>query len=255
MIVLVGHGYIGSAVADELDKRNIDFEWVSHTYPRLFNIDCVINCAGFTGSPTVDACETYKQETINGNVVFPLKLEMMYPDTPIIHISSGCIYNGYKTGGWTETDRPNFDFNNGSFYSGSKALEQKLLMPFMDKSYLFRIRMPFRKEDHPKNYLTKLKTYKKLINYENSLTNVDDLVDVIIEFAQNKHPFGIYNVCNKGSLTTNQICDILGIDAKWFTEEEFKNATVAPRSNCTLNVDKLYKIYPIRTLEEAIREI
>ena len=42
----------------------------------------------------------------------------------LAQISSGCIYNGYEKR-FTEEDEPNFTFNNGSFYSGSKALCEK----------------------------------------------------------------------------------------------------------------------------------
>jgi 3,5-epimerase/4-reductase len=251
-VILIGHGYIGNAIKKELEAQNIDYTWIRHTDPIPAGKRSIINASGFTGVPNVDACEIYKQETINGNVLYPLFLEQT-EKCPIVHISSGCVYTGYDKQ-YTEEDDPNFNFSNGSFYSGSKVLEQKLLEPYMHKSYLLRIRMPFSDDDNPKNLFSKLARYEKLIDYENSLSYVPDVAKVAVEFA-NKYktiPKGLYNVCNPGSTTTKRLADLLGFNKPWFTKEEFKSAVVAPRSNCVLNVDKLQNVFPIQTLESAL---
>jgi UDP-glucose 4,6-dehydratase len=253
MITLIGHGYIGEHISKELTNQNIPHNWIHHTDKIPSGTTAIINAAGYTGSPNVDACEIYKQETINGNVLFPVQLEMKNRSIPIVHISSGCVYTGYKHGGWLETDEPNFDFNNGSFYSGSKALEQSLLQPYMNKSYLLRIRMPFGDNHHPKNFLSKLHTYEKLIDFTNSLSYVNDVAKIAIHFVATLPTPGIYNVCNPGQKSTKEIADMLGLDKSWFTEEEFKQATTAPRSNCVMNTDKLQSVYPIQSIDDALR--
>ena len=252
MITLIGHGYVGKHIKKELEDRDIHHEWVTHDQPVSAGTTAIINAAGYTGSPNVDACEQYKQETIDGNVVFPLQLEAANPVTPIVHITSGCVYTGYKPGGWTEEDDPNFDFNNGSFYSGSKALFQTLMAPYLDKSYLLRIRMPFGDEHEPKNIFTKLSNYQKLIDHENSFSYVVDVAKVAVYFALNKPASGIYNVCNPGSATTKQVAEKLELDKEWFTRDEFKAATVAPRSNCVMNVEKLFSVFPIQHISDAL---
>jgi len=252
MITLIGHGYVGRHIKKELEQQNIHHEWISHNQTVPAGTTAIINAAGYTGSPDVDACEQYKQETINGNVVFPLHLETANLFIPIVHITSGCVYTGYKASGWTEEDAPNFDFNNGSFYSGSKALLQTLMAPYLDKSYLLRIRMPFGDENEPKNIFTKLSNYQKLIDYKNSFSYVVDVARVAVYFALNKPAGGIYNVCNPGSATTKQVADKLGLEKEWFTKEEFKAATVAPRSNCVMNVDKLFSVFPIQHINDAL---
>lgn len=256
MITLIGHGYIGNQIARELIDQKIPYRWLTHyDYGSMKEgTTAVINAAGYTGSPNVDACEIHRQETVDGNVIFPLWLENQFgPRIPVIHISSGCVYTGYKDDGWTEDDFPNFDFNNGSFYSGSKALAQNLLAPYlMNKSYLLRIRMPFGNTKHPKNFLTKLENYERLIDYRNSLSYTIDVARVAVHFAVNKPEPGIYNVCNPGSSTTRRIADQMGLDKSWFTEDEFKQATRAPRSNCVLNTDKLQKVFPIQSVESAL---
>ena len=68
----------------------------------------------------------------------------------------------------------------------------------------------------------------------------------------NKPVGGIYNVCNPGSVTTKQVADKLELDKEWFTRDEFKTATVAPRSNCVMNVEKLFTVFPIQHVNDAL---
>lgn len=255
MITLIGHGYIGAAIARHLCNSGLTFNWITHTTPLPPGTTSVINAAGYTGSPNVDACEIHKEDTIAGNVVWPLQLERACPDIPVVHISSGCIYTGYKDGGWLETDKPNFSFDNGSFYSGSKALGQELLEPYLQKSYLLRIRMPFGDVHHPKNFLTKMVKYRKLVSYENSLSHIDDVAGFAVYCTSgDRPPPGIYNLCNPGSSNAREIIGLMGIQKEWFTEEEFMAAVDAPRSNCVLNVDKLVDTwYPVQSLNLRLR--
>lgn len=253
MITLIGHGYVGTYLHNFFIKNEIDHEWISHTENISEKSNFIVNAAGYTGSPNVDSCEVHKQECIEGNVIFPLELERK-SKVPIIHITSGCVYTGYKDGGWLENDPPNFDFNNGSFYSGTKNLSQGLLNPYLNRSYLLRIRMPFTEYDDPKNFLTKLKTYSKLIDFRNSLTYVKDLAEFVKYILQNSPEPGIYNVCNPGSVTTKEVADLMGLKKEWFTEEEFKDSVTAPRSNCVLNTSKIENLFPIRSVKDALSD-
>ena len=254
MITLIGHGYVGEHIQRELAGRGSAYTWITHNEAIPAGTEVIINAAGYTGSPNVDACEIYKQETINGNVVFPVQLEIDNPTIPIVHISSGCVYTGYKEGGWAEADEPNFTFNNGSFYSGSKSLEQQLLNPYMNKSYLLRIRMPFGDYDHPKNFLTKMKRYARLISYDNSLSYMPDVARFAVECATQEIKPGIYNVSNPGSSNAREIVAMMGIEKEFFTEEEFQQAVVAPRSNCVLNTDKLEATTPMQDVQSALTQ-
>ena len=250
MIVLIGHGYVGKHIACELESQKLEYQWISHR-DTIPSCDVIINAAGYTGSPNVDACEIHKQETIDGNVLWPVKLELSHPNTPIVHISSGCVYGGYEKV-FTEDDTPNFDFNNGSFYSGSKALGQKLLEPYMHKSYLLRIRMPFGDYDDPKNFLTKMKNYEKLVSYDNSLSYMPDVARFAVLCATSPIFTGIYNVCNPGHSNAHEIVKMMGIDKEFYTEEEFKHAVKAPRSNCILATNKISLVYNIQDVKTAL---
>ena len=250
MITLVGHGYVGQCVAERLKELNLAFMWVRHTQ-RFTPSGPVINAAGYIGSPNVDACEEHKEETLEGNVSWPLLLEKK-SDFPIVHISSGCIYNGYKEGGWTETDHPNF---TASHYSLSKVLGQKALEPYLDRSYLLRMRMPFGLKEHSKNLLTKFANYSKLIDGLNSLSRVEDVARVAVHFARNLPTPGIYNLVNPGFITAREIVEMMGLKKDWFTKEEFEAAIKAPRSFCTLNSDKLQAVFPLDDVRTALKEV
>lgn len=254
MFALIGHGYVGQKIKRSLELQKVPHFWLTHSDPIPPNTRAIINAAGFTGRPNVDACEIYKQETIDGNVIYPVRLEQANPDVPIIHISSGCVYDGYVDHGYTELDPPNFTFNNGSFYSGSKALAQELLMPYMNKSYLLRIRLPFCSEHTQKNLLTKYENYAKLINCRNSLSCMEEIANLTVYFGMNLPKPGIYNACNPGSMTTREIVDIMGLDKEYFTDAEFQSVIKTPRSNCVLNVDKICNVYPLRDIRAAMVE-
>lgn len=111
MIVLLGAtGYIGEAFARELRRRGLSFAALSRKemdytrfevfleYLRRTRPEFVINAAGYTGKPNVDACETARAETLQGNTLFPAMLAhaCAVADTPWGHVSSGCIYSGAK---------------------------------------------------------------------------------------------------------------------------------------------------------------
>src|SRR6478609_6807514 len=62
--------------------------------------DVVVNCAGKTGRPNVDWCEDHKPETLRANVTGALIVleECLARGAYLVHLSSGCIYEGDKGG-------------------------------------------------------------------------------------------------------------------------------------------------------------
>ena len=249
MITLIGHGYIGVEVA----KRLKSFNWITHLDQIPSNTEFIINATGYVGHPNFDAVENNKSLCMNANVVFPLELEKR-TKLPILHITSGCIYTGYKQNGWSEYDKPNFDFDVGNFYSGCKILLEQLIEPYLSKSYVFRIRMPFASSKNNKNLLTKYEQYSKLINSENTITQIEEIVDCLQYFVKERPDYGIYNACNPGSITTKEIVEMLGVEKQFMTEKEFEKISPSRRSNCILNVSKLNAIYKLRPVKEALSQ-
>jgi dTDP-4-dehydrorhamnose reductase len=283
MILILGStGYVGQAYAAYFTSRNIAFAGPSrkdldYTHPEILTRylretrpEFVLNVAGYTGKPNVDACETDKANCVAGNVVLPgvVRAACAGVGIPWGHVSSGCIFSLTRPDGkgFRETDAPNFSFrqNHCSFYSGTKALGEEILgygeappvagvpqWTFKDGSpegYIWRLRIPFDNRDNPRNYLTKLLRYDSLLDATNSLSQLHEFVRATYECWEKRIPFGIYNVTNPGHVTTREVVAALlkiGVSTKTFRffkdESEFMRlAAKTPRSNCVLDTDKLH---------------
>ena len=262
--LLGGSGYVGAAYQALLTHkglafRNIrraDFDYTDRdalaALLRREKPSFLINAAGYTGKPNVDACELHKSECLMGNAVLPGTIAQACADAgvPWGHVSSGCIYTGKNAdgSGFSETDTPNFTFrtNHCSFYSGTKALGEEVLAG-APSVYIWRLRIPFNQVDGPRNYLSKLMRYASLLNAENSISQLDEFVAATFACWEKRVPFGTYNVTNPGHLTTREVVGLIkktGVsdkDFKFFTDEaEFmRTAAKTPRSNCVMDSRKL----------------
>jgi UDP-glucose 4,6-dehydratase len=231
-------------------------------------ISFVINVAGHTGKPNVDACELAKAECLSGNAVLPGIIREVCEDLKIPwgHVSSGCIYSGRRSDGdgWAEDDEPNFSFRSPpcSFYSGTKALGEEVLEG-AESCYIWRLRIPFNEERNPRNYLQKLLNYDSLLEAENSVSHLEEFVEKCVECFEKGVEPGIYNMTNPGSVTTSQVTEWMreeGATSKQFKffedEEQFMTkAAKTPRSNCVLDTTKAEKAgIGMRPVEEAMRE-
>lgn len=279
IVILGGSGYIGTAYRRYLEAEGVEYASLSraeldYTEPELLagylkerGAELVINAAGYTGKPNVDACERDKARCLAGNAVLPgLVAEACEAaGVPWGHVSSGCIYSGRRSDGegFTEEDEPNFSFRKGpcSFYSGSKALGEEVLAG-RDGVYVWRLRIPFDHMDHPRNYLTKLMRYERLLDVENSVTHLGDFVRATLECAEKGVAFGVYNVTNPGSITTREVVGLIqesgvcGREPEFFESEEafMREAVITPRSNCVLDCSKLTAAgIEMRPVREAIR--
>ena len=244
MVLLLGaNGYIGSQFQKHLDERRIPWETVSHTqidYTKADELEqllddrqpsFVINCAGYTGKPNVDACEEKSNQGTCTylNAIFPtiLRMECERKEIEWLHVSSGCIYAGgtiynsvtrdlrpyaYDPGaisGFKEDVPPNFSFTKPpcSFYSGTKALGEAALSG--GNGYVCRLRIPFNSTPDPRNYITKLLKYDKYYDNVNSISHTDDFVTACLNLMESDAPHGIYNVVNPGYITTKKVLNMM----------------------------------------------
>jgi len=280
MIILFGSsGYIGSEFKRQLEELKLPFFCWSNSSKTTFAdlekwynksdpiIDMAINAAGYTGKPNVDACELNKEDTLNGNVLWPQILTdwCILHDISLGHVSSGCIYQGRRDDGkpFTEKDEPNFTWskNNGSFYSGTKAIGETVVKKW-EKSYIWRLRIPFEENNNSRNYISKLLKYEKLLQAENSISNKQEFVSACIQSFTKKIPYGIYNVTNIGYITTDNIVAKLKntiAKDKNFTligeEELYAGFANAKRSNCVIDNTKLLSTgIKMKNVEDALNE-
>ncbi len=301
MVVLLGaSGYVGGRFTRFFRNQRVDFfgpsrAEIDYTQPEVLRKllkekrpDFVINAAGFTGKPNVDACEVQRAETIFGNVVVPLRIGEVCAELGIRwgHVSSGCIYQGDKgvdsngrVLGFCEEDAPNFCFEHRpcSFYSGSKAHAEEWLLKQQPASdvYIWRMRVPFDSHDSARNYLSKLMRYQTLLNVRNSLSHLDDYVEACWQTMTRNLPTGVYNLTNPGSVMTEEVVALIrregesrlgrreregaGTMLKEFcffeSLESFMKIVKTPRSNCVLDTSKAERYgLPMRPIEQALRE-
>jgi dTDP-4-dehydrorhamnose reductase len=265
--LLGGTGYVGQEFQAQLRARGIAYKNISryefdYNEPnRLYNAlsidkpEFLINCAGYTGKPNVDACELDKANCLRGNAVLPgiIADACKKLNIPWGHVSSGCIYTSsghvWRSNGWTEEDKPNFTFRSKggcSWYSGTKGLGEEVLAGY-DNVYIWRLRIPFNNINSPRNYLSKLMNYNTLLDATNSLSDLNEFVSACLDSYLNKLPYGIYNVTNPGKVTTKEVIELINkykiVDKefKFFKDEsEFmKVAAKTPRSNCVLDSSKI----------------
>jgi UDP-glucose 4,6-dehydratase len=278
ILILGSNGFVGNNFNKFLQNKNCEVEAINRNdcdflnkdafFKLLKNINAnyIINCAGYTGKPNVDACEANKESCWQGNVTLAKYLsDICYTlNTRYIQVSSGCIYAGTKGKyGFSEDDEPNFCFDHQpcSYYSGTKAVMEDLLKKDHN-AYLCRLRIPFNHVSSSKNYITKLINYDTLLNAENSLTNVDDFLEACYYLITKGCDTGIYNITNTGSMTTKEVTKLINkyITDKKFSffknEEEFYSiAAQTPRSNCVLNNAKLRKTgFNIKSIEDSMKE-
>ncbi|MBS0662653.1 MAG: sugar nucleotide-binding protein [Verrucomicrobia bacterium] len=262
--LLGGSGYVGQAYQALLTRKGVPFRNVRRADLDYSNLEVLtaalrrdrpeflINAAGYTGKPNVDACELHKAECLMGNAVLPgtIAQACQAAGVPWGHVSSGCIYTGARPdgSGFTEEDAPNFTFrqDNCSFYSGTKALGEEVLAG-QSNLYVWRLRIPFNEVDNPRNYLTKLMRYARLLEATNSISQLDEFVASTFACWEKHIPFGTYNVTNPGAITTREVVALIeqtGVHPKKYeffaSESDFmKVAAKTPRSNCVMDSAKL----------------
>ncbi|BFZ62484.1 hypothetical protein YB2330_003578 [Saitoella coloradoensis] len=257
-LVFGPNGWIGGILVDMLHRQG---KHVDASLARLQDREAVLadlkryapthvlNCAGVTGRPNVDWCESNKQATIRSNVIGALNLADCCYVSGNIHMTNfatGCIYkydDAHPMGsgrGFKETDPANFA---ESFYSETKAIVETLMQNY-DNVLTLRLRMPVSDDLHPRNFVTKITKYERVVDIPNSNTLLHDLLPCAILLAR-ESVTGIYNFTNPGAISHNEVLSLykkyMDPDFTWknFSLEEQAKVIKAGRSNCELDTTKL----------------
>lgn len=190
--------FAGARISDcDITKRDEVLRVVQGISPEV-----VINAAGKTN---LEWCRDNKLESTLVNASGPLNVfdACKKAGAYFVHIGSGCIFEGQGSDGkgFREEDKP----DPRCFYSYTKALADELLLKEeYDKLLILRIRQPFSGSPHPRNLITKVISYARLITSPNSLTYMPDLVGAAMHLIKSGQR-GIFNVCNEGGLSPYEI--------------------------------------------------
>lgn len=102
---------------------------------------------------------------------------------------------------------------------------------------------------NPRNFITKISRYEKVVNIPNSMTILDELLPISVEMAK-RNLTGIWNFTNPGVVSHNEVLEMyreyIDPSFKWtnFNLEEQAKVIVAPRSNNELDTSKLSTEFP-----------
>ncbi len=265
-------GYLGSHFVTYFKQKNwevftdrVDIRDLSLIEKALDKTtpDVVLNCAGITGTPNVDWCETHKESAalinINGalNLASACNLRNIY----FAHVGSGCVYegDGGRKNGFLETDEPNF---SGSFYSRTKAVSEKMISDITNnKALQLRVRIPIEGISHVKNVIDKLLKYEKVASIPNSFTIVEDFIPASYQLIEQQQK-GIFNMTNVGWMdhkflmeTYREIVDS-SKEFEYMGEAGLAAVTCAARSNCILDASKRENLgISMPNIKERIPEI
>ncbi|KAG9606219.1 NAD(P)-binding protein, partial [Aureobasidium melanogenum] len=229
----------------------------------------VINCAGVRGLHNADWCEDHKVETMRSNVLGALNVvDVCFQlGIHITHIGSACIYTveGDETTGdrspFTETDEP---FFQGCWYGRSRLLSE-LSIRHYPNLLLLRVRIPISADLHPKNHITKLLKYEKIVDLTGSGTVLQNLIPAAIILLDNGET-GTYNWVTPGEISNVELMELakktIRPDLKWqtFKVEDMLAKLKAPRAICIMDSSKLKKKcleygYRIKPRREALEEV
>jgi 3,5-epimerase/4-reductase len=204
-------------------------------------------------------------ENINDNLFSPIVLAEICKKNNIhfTYLGTGCIFNyddehffGDDSRGFKEEALPNFV---GSSYSIVKGYTDRLMQLLYNESSLnLRIRMPITDEINYRNFITKITNYKKICSIPNSMSVLDELLPLLIEYAL-KNKVGTYNFTNPGLITHNEILEmykeIVDTNFTWenFTIEEQNEVLASKRSNNCLDTTKLVEESEISNIKQSVK--
>ena len=285
VLVFGGNGWIGSKVVKLLQKSNTtviksscradDVNAIQKEIADIGNVTHIMSFIGRTHGTynnevigTIDYLEKPGKlvDNMRDNLFSPIGLAELSKKNNIhfTYLGTGCIFEyddehlfGDQETGFLESDLPNFV---GSSYSIVKGYTDRLMqLLYSDTTLNARIRMPITDEqDSPRNFITKITSYKKVCSIPNSMTVLDELLPALIELAL-KGEVGTINLTNPGLISHNEILtmykEIVDPNFTWenFSVEEQNQILASKRSNNCLNTDKLSHLHSVLPIKESVR--
>lgn len=270
--LVYGHkGWIGSMICSKIEG---DHEIIK-TDTRVDNVEdvkkdlnthkpdrvmCFIGRTYGGNINNIDYLEDHLYENVRDNIFSPviLALECQKRNIHLTYLGTGCIFsyqNDKKI--FKEEDNPNFF---GSAYSIVKGFTDRIMKELEETVLNLRIRMPITSDFHKRNFITKIISYKNICSIPNSMTVLDDFISIIIDMSVKKYT-GTFNICNKGTISHNEILNMykehINQNHTWnnITQEEQRQLLKSERSNNELDTSKLGQLYEIPDIHTSVKNI
>jgi 3,5-epimerase/4-reductase len=261
-ILIIGPGFIGTRIHEGIPSV-LSSTMITSIKDAAAEIDrqkpdVLINCIGFTGGRNVDGCEDDPDATLSANTFVPLMLAEACARKKVkfVHISSGCIYHyDYQKDAPLQEDRvPDF-FE--LYYSRTKIYTERSLESMAGKYGILipRIRIPLDNRRHPRNILTKLLSFPKVIDIPNSITYLPDMLAALSHLIE-RDAWGVYNVVNKNGLRYSELLDVYRKYVPDFSYTTIPHTELqAVRTNLLLSTQKLQESgFKVRAIQEVLEE-
>lgn len=264
-VLIIGAGFLGNRFFESLEDAALTDRWIDTVKDVEDELEAhqpeyVLNCAGITGVPNVDWCDSHQVETFKGNTILPLTIAeaCQKHGVHLTHLGSGCIYYGPSPDpkGWKESD-----FANPSVAYTRSKYAADLALSTLPNVAIARIRMPIDVKPGPRNLIDKLASYPKIVDVENSVTVVEDLLSVVSQLMESRAE-GIFHVTNPGTMKHRDLIALYEelVDpnhvCEWITEDELvhQGLVVKKRSNCVLQ-SRLSEVgIAMRPIDVALRD-
>lgn len=265
-VLIFGRGFVGTKMQAALEDSVLDPADIADVAQvrramEEHTPDAVLNCAGKTGTPNIDWCETNQFVTYRSNTLGPLVLaeECAARKIHLVHLGTGCVFYGASPDpqGWLEEDFAN---PSGVYYRSKYAAD--LLLAKLPDVAIVRLRMPIDSEPSPKNLIDKLSHYSKVLEAENSVTVIDDLITATKAILAQRAT-GIFHAVNPGVMRNRRLIELYTelVDPthanEWITNEQIlaQGLVKSARPNCLLQDTRLPAIgIHLRPIEEALRD-
>jgi len=219
-IIIVGRGQVGTALRDTLSEHDIH-NWTKDIDDLLsqdilaIKPDAIINAAGKTD---LKWCEENPRETFRCNIEAPVQLFQritginIYASNPIrfLHFSSGCIWDGP----YDDEDKPFTPSHPARplvYYSWTKAACDLLLLNEDPENVaILRPRQVYSSKRSPRNTISKLMSYPRLVRTPNSMSSMEIIIKTIRHCLVSETNWnGIWNIYDKGITTPFEVGKML----------------------------------------------
>jgi len=220
------------------------------------------------GFSTIDYLEQSGKllENLTDNLYGPITLAAVAKASGLhlLYMGTGCIFTDDAASAlghaFTESDKPNFF---GSAYSTVKGITDRLMNEeYKDTCLNVRIRMPISACPGPRNFISKIISYKSICSIPNSMTVMEDVLPCLVECMERK-VVGPLNATNPGAIEHNTILgwykELQDSSHTWTnvdTKELLVSCVKSARSNNTLDTKRIQSLFPsLPTIGESVRRL
>jgi dTDP-4-dehydrorhamnose reductase len=271
ILILGSTGALGTALKFICEKKKIDYLGLSHEDIEItdknkleeliekYKPSIIINCVALIG---INLCEEQPEKSflVNSIAVSHLAKLCEKNEITLIQPSSHAVFDGNKSGFYTEKDIP----NPTNVYGISKFAGELFALNLCPKHYIFRFPTMF----GPRNNTSPGFVDKIVLRLEqgqdariaddkiDSPTYTLDVAEKIIEIIKANLPYGVYHIANQGSVSYYDfifaLAKLIGKEnlIKRAKESDFPSLAPKPLKTSLASI----KLSPMRCWEEALKE-